>query len=182
MKQFASVVAGACAAFSVIVATTTPLKAQVPRQISYQGVLTDAVTGKPFTGKHVVTIKLYDAPLAVKPLWVEEHLAGIENGLFNLTLGAKVPLTLAFDRPYFIGVSVDGKPEFARVPLASAPYALQAAEAQSLAPTATGAVRSLNGQAGELSLVGSNGIKVESDGGLFRLEFDPKSLKKAKDY
>lgn len=176
MNRFSSVVCCIALVLMFWNVATPVLGQQVPRHISYQGILTDG--GKPLAGTHTITVQLYDSPLAQKPLWTEEHSTVINDGLFNLTLGVTTPLLLPFDRAYFIGVSIDGKPEMSRVPLAAAPYALQAAEAQSLAPNATGAVTSLNGQEGAVSLVGSNGIKVQNDGGLLRVELDRSTMKK----
>lgn len=181
MKYFTSILAGSALALAALTTAVVPSLGQIPRQFSYQGVLTDAISGKPYSGVHTITVRLYDAPTAAKSIWSEEHSATIEDGLFNLIVGTKSSLSLSFDRPYYIGISVDGKPEISRVPLISVPYSLQAEQARSLAPFATGAVTSINGEDGDLSIIGSNGIKVNNDGGIFRLEFDKNSLKNGED-
>ncbi|GAB1430413.1 hypothetical protein MASR2M18_12460 [Ignavibacteria bacterium] len=181
MKYFTSILAGSAIALAALTIAVVPSLGQIPRQFSYQGTLTDAISGKPYSGVHTITVRLYDAPNAAKSIWSEEHSATIEDGLFNIIVGNKTSLSLSFDQPYYIGISIDGKPEISRVPLVSVPYSMQAEQARSLAPFATGAVTSINGEDGDLSIVGSNGIKVNNDGGIFRLEFDKNSLKNGDD-
>jgi hypothetical protein len=105
--------------------------AQIPRQISYQGVVTDA-TGTPINGSHTLQIAIYDAPSAGAPLHNETFPVTLHDGVFNVLLGALTPFpsSLSFDRPYFVGVAVDGGGELTpRTAMVAAPYALSAANA-----------------------------------------------------
>src|SRR5262245_60695691 len=103
--------------------------AQAPRLISYQGLLSDA-SGAPITdGSHLLRLTLYDAALGGNALWSETHNATTERGVFSILLGSStsIPTSLAFDRPYWLGLSLDGGAEMTpRTALASAPYALNA--------------------------------------------------------
>ncbi len=105
--------------------------AQIPQTMSYQGMVKDQ-TGQLLSGTHNLTFKIYDQPGSTTPLWEETHNnEQIVGGIFNVILGASRstanPLTLAFDKPYFLGVTIDGTTELApRVALASSPYALNA--------------------------------------------------------
>lgn len=113
---------------------TMQLCGQVPRQISYQGVLTDA-SGTPIPdGNHTLTVKLYDPSGA--ELHAETHTVPVVRGTFNLIIGSVTPLppSLTFDQQYQLGIAVDNGGELSpRVPFTAAPYALRAATASSLA-------------------------------------------------
>ena len=147
---------------------TVPALAQVPRQISYQGVLVDG-TGNPVTdGPHVVTLKLYDAANAT--LYTETQNVSTIRGLFNMMIGSvtPIPASINFTAPYSLGISVDGGAELVpRTQLASTPYALNAGTAdlaRGLAPGATGVVTSLNGASGDVVLQGSGGTTINRSG------------------
>lgn len=110
----------------------TVAMAQIPQTMSYQGVLKDP-SGTLVSGTHTLTFKIYDTPGGPgAALWDETHTGvNIAGGIFNVTLGASTsspkPLILAFDKQYYLGVSVDGGQEMTpRVTLASSPYALNA--------------------------------------------------------
>lgn len=149
-----------------LVATTA--LAQVPRQISYQGVLVDG-SGNPISdGNHSITLRIYDAGNNV--VHTETQNTVVVRGIFNLMIGAVVPIpnSVTFDAPYTLGVSVDGGAEMApRTPFASAPYALNAATAgtaRALAPGASGAVTSVNTVAGDITIQGGGGTTVNRSG------------------
>ena len=112
-------------------------QAEVPREIHFQGRLTDT-GGAPITATLNVTFALYDAATGGSPLWSEIHSLDISDGLFSARLGQVSPLDppLFRDNPrLYLGVTVDTDAEMApRYPLCSAAYAILAMEAQS-APT-----------------------------------------------
>lgn len=144
--------------------------AQVPRTISYQGVLVDA-GGQFVDGAHTITIRLYDARQGGAPLYAETTPGVVVvRGIFNLLIGSTTPIPdgLAFDRPYFLGTTIDGSAELApRVPISAAPYAIRAQTAgiaDALAPGATGVVTSLNGASGALRLRGAGTTTVNRSG------------------
>ncbi len=123
-------------AFTLILWLSTALSAYaaIPRQIAYQGILTDTA-GNPLQGTYALTISLYDAENASSSIWSEVHTEVLASqGMFALVLGSVEPLTVAFDTPYWIGVKVDGGEETApRIRLSSAAYALRAEVADSAA-------------------------------------------------
>src|SRR2546423_7030187 len=86
----------------------TAASAQVPRTISYQGVAVQ--NGSAVNGKHLITLSLYDAATGGNLIYQETHQTEIANGVFDLTIGSQspFPLSLAFDKPYYLGVSFDG--------------------------------------------------------------------------
>jgi len=161
-----------------------PAHAQIPRLISFQGILTDT-GGQPVAdGSHSVAFALYVNRTTTTPLWREMQSVEVTDGMFNVLLGSVTTLTLDFDIPYYLGIAVDGAPELQpRTRLAAAPYALRAVAADhanmadraadadhadaasALAPNATGAVTSLNQLTGDIELTGAGGTAVtESDG------------------
>ena len=103
--------------------------AQIPRQISYQGLLV-APNGMPISnGKHVIRIAIYDAPAATLDIFNETDETTTSNGLFNIIIGGILPIpqSLDFSKQYWLGVSVDGGTEMVpRTALTSVPYALHA--------------------------------------------------------
>lgn len=100
--------------------------AGVPRTMSYQGLLTDAVGGAVPDGTHDLQFTLYNVPDAGAALWTETQAAvPVTGGLVAVLLGSVTPLDLPFDEPYWLGVAVDGEAELApRLALSSSPYAL----------------------------------------------------------
>jgi|GEM_PF-856204 len=161
-----------------------PAQAQIPRLISFQGILTDT-NGQPVAdGSHDVAFALYENRTTTTPLWRETQSVEVVDGLFNVLLGSAAALTIEFDAPYYLGIAVDGDPELQpRTQLAAAPYAMRAVAADraadadhaaradqadvssALAPDATGAVTSLNQLTGDIEMVGVGGTSVSTNGG-----------------
>lgn len=103
--------------------------AQVPRNVSYQGVIINE--GQPATGVFKVTVNYYTST-SNTPLF-SETFTGVQvnNGVFDLILGSSsggFPASMTFAEPYFIGVQVnDGAELQPRTPMLSVPYAINAA-------------------------------------------------------
>lgn len=114
---------------------TVPLfaRAEVPRTISYQGVLREAGGDVVSDGDYEMTFRLYDTPDGPSVLWTETDTVSVSDGVFDVILGGGMPLDLEFDEVYWLGVSVEGGVELTpRVELAASPYAFRAAIADSL--------------------------------------------------
>lgn len=100
-------------------------RGQVPQTISYQGVLTDASGNLVSDGSYNLTFKLYDVTSGGTPLWTETQSASVSGGIFNVILGEGTPLTLPFDKPYWLGITVSSGTELSpRIELASSAYGL----------------------------------------------------------
>ncbi|MEI8135501.1 MAG: hypothetical protein WCH46_10600 [bacterium] len=139
---------------------------RIPRTISYQGYVTD-VSKKPLTGNHLIAFRLYDSPVEGTLLHSEKFNAPVVNGVFSLAIGSQeaISTALQFDRPYWIGVSIDGDQELSpRTSFTSVPYAIHAESASTLAKGASGAITSLNGKSGDISIQGGAGIQVSTEG------------------
>jgi hypothetical protein len=110
--------------FVLLALAATSGLGDIPRTMSYQGVLTD--NGNPVPdGTHDFTFRIYDVPSGGTPLWTESQTLTTTDGVFDAILGSTNPLNLPFDNPYWLGIEVDGGGEMTpRVALTAAPYAL----------------------------------------------------------
>ena len=119
-------------ALMLILAASLSL-AQVPKTISYQGVLTDASGTVVPDGNYNLTFKLYDVATGGTALWAEGQLVAVSKGIFNVILGSVAPLNLPFNKPYYLGVTVGAGAELSpRMPLTSSGYSFRAANTDSI--------------------------------------------------
>jgi hypothetical protein len=113
------------------------VQAAVPRLVRFSGVLKDAA-GKPTHGVEDVTFSLYAIESGGEPLWFETQTVEADAlGRYAVLLGAMhadgLPMDLfASGEARWLGVSVGKLPEQARVLLVAVPYALKAADADTL--------------------------------------------------
>ena len=95
--------------------------------LNIQGILRDS-DGKAVTdGNYQLSFYLYDAETGGSSIWNETHSSvSITNGVYSASIGAATSLGgLAFDVPYYLGISVNGGDESTpRIPLSNTPYAL----------------------------------------------------------
>lgn len=114
-----------------------------PQTMNYQGYLKLMSPDVPYNGAKQLTFRIYAVAKGEKALWTEIHPAvNIAQGRFSVSLGAgspAVPLTLPFDTPYWLGITVN--PETLemtpRQPLTTTPYAFRAAVADSVTAVGT---------------------------------------------
>src|SRR5437667_10845394 len=116
-----------------------PAAGSVPRLIKFSGVVKDA-TGKIVTGQLGLTLALYELQEGGSPLWVEtQNVQPDEQGRYTVLLGAAsadgLPLDLFVSgKARWLGVQpqLAGQSEQPRVLLVGVPYALKAADAETL--------------------------------------------------
>ncbi|HET6272536.1 MAG TPA: hypothetical protein VFG32_06110 [Bacteroidota bacterium] len=105
---------------------------QIPRTLSYQGILSDTSgTPKP-DGVYGMTFRLYTVPQGGGPLWSETKALATKRGLFNAVLGDVTPFpdSLRFNRRYWLSIQVSPDPELTpRIQLTAVGYSLNAAKA-----------------------------------------------------
>lgn len=119
--------------------TAQAQEAAVPRLMQFGGVLKDSL-GRPLGGVQGVAFALYREQEGGAPLWLEtQNVTADEHGRFAVLLGATrsegVPLELFVSgESRWLGVQaqVQGEVEQPRVLLVSVPYALKAADAETL--------------------------------------------------
>ncbi|GAB4368281.1 MAG: hypothetical protein Kow0042_09370 [Calditrichia bacterium] len=118
---------GFISAFVILILVCTQLVlGQIPKTISYQGILTDASGTIVPDGNYDLTFKLYTSAVGGSPIWTESHPAvAVSKGVFNVILGSTNPLNLAFDVKYWLGITVGAGSELTpRIELTSSPYSL----------------------------------------------------------
>ncbi len=158
--------------FAGILLTVAVASADVPQTLSYQGVITDNAGALVPDGPYDLTVRLYESSLAGAAVFTETHTAtAVTKGGFSILLGSVTPLTLAFDKPYWLSLQVGADPELTpRVPLASSPYALSlklpfTGSAASLTPTFI-----LRNSGSGLALLADGSMQVGSSANSGRLE------------
>ncbi|MDP4199674.1 MAG: hypothetical protein Q8922_03625 [Bacteroidota bacterium] len=109
---------------AIAITPRAALFAQIPRTISYQGVLATN-KGVPLPdGQHILLAALYGTRTGKVVLYSKQDTVTTQNGMFSILLDS-IPQSVAFDRPMWLGLSIDGGNEIAeRSPLTAAPYAL----------------------------------------------------------
>jgi len=109
----------------------------MPHLIKFSGVLKDEA-GAPKTGVAGITFALYKDQQGGTPLWLEtQNVQADANGHYTVMLGATKSdgLPMEFftsNEARWVGVQPQGQSEQPRVLLVSAPYALKAADAETL--------------------------------------------------
>ncbi|HEX9659958.1 MAG TPA: hypothetical protein VGA18_06625 [Rhodothermales bacterium] len=104
--------------------------AQVPRTIAFQGLMTDDQGVVLSSGNYGVTFRLYSEATEGSALWSEVQSVSVIDGVANATLGGINPLTLSFEVPYWLGITLQqgGTELVPRIPLTAGAYALMAAD------------------------------------------------------
>jgi hypothetical protein len=107
-----------------------PVRAAVPATVSFQGSLRNKA-GQPITSPAAgtpVTFALYTAVSGGAAVWTENQSVHATLGVFPASLGSVTPLTIPFDKPYWLGIKVTGEAAemTPRLPLQSVAYALNA--------------------------------------------------------
>jgi len=112
-------------------------KGVVPRLVHFSGKALDE-QGKPLPGVTSIRFAIYKDQFEDAPLWVETQNATVDaEGNYSVQLGATDPEGLPLELfssadARWLGVRVNGGNEQPRVLLLSVPYALKAADAQTL--------------------------------------------------
>lgn len=109
--------------------------------LSVQGTIQKSTGAAVDDGDYTLIFKLYTTETGGTPVWSEtQDPVNIIGGVYSVTLGSTNPLTAAFDRPYYLGVSVGSGAELTpRTRLTSSPYALSLIGQDNIFPS-TGAV------------------------------------------
>lgn len=110
------------------------------KKISIQGFLKDGNSKAVDNGQYELIFKLYTVASGGTAIWTETNSAvNVYGGVYSVQLGAITPIsTIAFDVPYFLGVTIQGAELTPRMELTYAPYALAVDHANTV--TCSGAV------------------------------------------
>ena len=121
----------------VLVLALAAAAAAQPRLVRFNGVVRDAA-GTPRTGIVTLAFRLYAEPEGGAPLLVEAQTVTLDaEGHYTAVLGSTLPEGLPLDlfasgEARWLGVQPDGDVEAPRVLLVSVPYALKAADAETV--------------------------------------------------
>ncbi|MBI5217269.1 MAG: hypothetical protein HY960_16065 [Ignavibacteriae bacterium] len=106
---------------------------QIPKRISYQGVLTTAGGAPATDGSYEILFNLYDVQSGGTAIFTETHLTvAVARGTFKAILGSVTTMNLPFDRTYYLEMTVNAGPgisspiTFPRSEFTSSPYSLRA--------------------------------------------------------
>ena len=114
--------------------------ADVPKLINHQAYLTNS-SGAPVTASVTIVFTIYDAPSNGNALWSETQTVAVNQGVFDVNLGAVNPIVLAFDVPYYLGIKVGSDAEMApRQALTSVSYAFRSSLANVANAVADGSI------------------------------------------
>jgi hypothetical protein len=117
--------------------TVSPQAATVPRLVNFSGKATDA-QGKVVSGTAGVTLAIYKDQYEGVPLWTEtQNVQPDAKGNYTVQLGATKSEGLPLDlftsgEGRWLGIRINGGEEQPRVLLLSVPYALKAADAETV--------------------------------------------------
>src|SRR5260370_22677364 len=111
--------------------------ATVPRLVNFSGKATDT-QGKAISGIAGATFAIYKEESGGSPLWLEtQNIQADAKGNYTVQLGVTKPDGLPLDlfssgEARWLGVTVNGGQEQPRALLLSVPYALKAADAETI--------------------------------------------------
>src|SRR3984957_19057925 len=135
----------------------------VPRLLQFTGALKDA-SSRPLTGPVSVTFALYSDQDGGTALWYEtQNVLADANGHYSVLLGAAttagIPAELfGTGQSRWLGVTVGRQQEMSRILLASVPYALKAADAETLGGLPASAYVTTQSPAARSATLGSTTI------------------------
>ncbi|MFZ1730458.1 MAG: hypothetical protein WBQ23_10260 [Bacteroidota bacterium] len=160
-----------------------------PSTMFYQGYAATAGGSALPSGSYQVSFALYDVATGGTALWQEIHPSvQVKLGLFSVMLGQgspAQPLTLPFDKQYYLGIRIGTNPEFApRIALSTTPYSFRARTAEDAASvdwsvirnvpagfadgvdntggSGSAGVSTLNGKTGDLSISAGSNVTIDN--------------------
>ncbi|MBN2088312.1 hypothetical protein JW964_01805 [candidate division KSB1 bacterium] len=165
--------------FLLTILFTSFVLAQIPQTISYQGVLTDATGNPVLDGSYNLGFKLYASLTGETALWSENQSKTITDGVVDVILGSVNPLNLAFDRTYWLGISINQGAELSpRIQLTASPYSLNARTVPDASLTspkiASGqVVKSLNNLKDNVTLTAGSNVSITPNGNTLTISATP---------
>ena len=136
--------------------------ASIPRLVKFSGTVRDD-QGQPQSGTVGITFALYKDQEGGAPLWLEtQNVQPDSSGRYTIMLGAATAdgLPVEFftsNEAQWVGVQPQEQSEQPRILLVSAPYALKAADADTLGGKPASAYVTMDGQSPSMTVLGTNG-------------------------
>ena len=150
-------------------------QAQVPKTISYQGILTNAEGNAVSDGDYSIVFTLYNALTDGNNLWTETQTVTVTNGIFNVILGSVTPLDLSFSTKYWLGLTIESGDELTpRTELTSTPYSLNTSSIPNQIVTGEkvadgNLVRSINGLKDDVTLTAGSNVNISETGNVITI-------------
>ncbi|MFC2084494.1 hypothetical protein ACFLS9_05510 [Bacteroidota bacterium] len=116
----------------IILGFKIEINSQIPKTLSYQGVLSDTSGIYKTDGEYSFTFSFYELSSGGVPIWSETKSLHIKQGYFSTLLGEEVPFGegIQFDRQYWLGIQIGDESELTpRVPLSSVGYSFSSLRA-----------------------------------------------------
>ena len=86
----------------LVICVHSEAHAQIPRTLSYQGMLTDAAGTLCSDGAYQFTFRLYDVASDGSSIWTEQRSLQVTNGLFSTVLGEVAGLVVVTQQHAFV--------------------------------------------------------------------------------
>ncbi len=154
--------------FFFIILFVPSLFAQIPRTISYQGVLTDNAGNPKPDGDYTITFSFYDSDAGEVAVWNEVKTIKVSKGLFSTSLGDQSAFSdsVKFDKQYWLGIKINSDPELSpRIILNSSAYSFSSINSDTAKNIIDGkVVKSLNNLKDDVLLEGSGGTTINASG------------------
>ncbi len=113
--------------FILCLVATTDAFAQIPRIMTYQGVITNQDGTSLPDGTYTLGFSMYTEETGGSPIWSETQNVSVAKALFNVILGTNSPLNIPFDKQYWLSIKVisSGFELTPRIRLTASPYSFQ---------------------------------------------------------
>ncbi|MBI5326617.1 MAG: hypothetical protein HZB41_15305 [Ignavibacteriae bacterium] len=152
-----------------VVAGWCRVEAQVPRTISYQGILADMGGNPVADGNYNLTFKLYESSAGGTAIWQETQSTTVGKGIFNVTLGSVNPLSVSFDKQYWLGTTVGAGTELTpRIKLTSSAYSMMSHSVDD-----GEVVKSINGLKDDVTLSAGSNVSIVPSGNTLTISATP---------
>lgn len=147
--------------------------AQIPKVISYQGILTDTSGNVKPDGNYDFTFHLYESSSGGSAIWTETKTLPVKKGLFSTNLGNQTAFddNIKFDQQYWLGIKIGSDAELSpRINITSVGYSISseysdtAKYARQFTISNGQVVRDINGLKDKIILKGKGGAAVTSIG------------------
>jgi hypothetical protein len=155
-------------ALMFIVILTSSVLAQIPRTLSYQGVLTDLSGNPKADGSYNISFSLYEQSTGGTAIWTEAKSLALTKGLFSTALGDLTPFadSIKFKQQYWLGITVGTDPELTpRIILNANGYSFSSIYSDTAGNIINGkVVKNLNGLKDNITIQGAGGTTINSNG------------------
>ena len=157
-------------AYALMFLITTTVLAQIPRTLSYQGILTDPAGNPKQDGNYNITFSLYEQSTGGTAIWSEAKSLAVTKGLFSTTLGDQTPFSdsIKFNKQYWLGVSVGADPELTpRIVLNANGYSFSSIYSDTASNIIDKkVVKGINGLKDNITIQGGGGTTINTNGNI----------------